>query len=199
MEYTPSGSYTKPILSPARDAYEILLHPNTWYRVQVDHISVHHLYTKYIIFLALIPALGWTLRSTIIDHQSVMQAGFYGAVLYVLAFAFPALAALIVETLASFFEGSTTPVTSLKLVTYSYTPWCILTGVLAMFPQWISDIGFILSFYGLYIFYTGIPTMAKVPQERIFAFYFTALMGAALLLVFNLGVMSAVSSIHGLR
>jgi hypothetical protein len=190
----PSGSET-PRVGRATRILQIFVHPRSrWRVVKHEHETVKDLYRDYILWLSLIPAWSGLLDDVFEAGHPFAESLLYALVLYGLSIAFPAVAALIVERVASLLEGTADPLDALKLVTYSYIPWCI-SGIWKLLPSHFEEIGTLLSFYGLYVFFSGIEDMVSVPEDRTFAFSSTCLLLFALVLLLDLGVLSAVAAL----
>jgi hypothetical protein len=154
-----------------------------------ESLSVKEIYVQHIMPLSVVPALAQFCRKVFLDEASLLPSLLSALLLYGLIFAFPALTALFIEKLSFFFEGRTTPANALKLASYSVSPWCIF-GMLQMAPDPAPELEKLLSFYCLYVFYTGIPETTNIPEDRNFAFFFTTLAGALAIILFNSGIMS---------
>jgi len=88
----------------------------------------------------------------------------------------------IISLLAPGFGGQKNDVQALKVAAYSSTPvW--LAGVFNIHGRFLI-LGIIVSFYGLYLLYLGLPTLMKVPKDR--AMGYTAVVIIASIVLFLL-------------
>jgi hypothetical protein len=154
-------------------AREILLHPKQeWMRIEKEPTSVGDLYRKYIAPLAAIgpvaAIIGWSVFGI-----GVPFAGRYrmplgsalasGVARYVLALIGVFVLALIIDSLAPSFSGQKSRTQALKVAAYASTAaWC--AGIFALVPP-LAFLG-ILGLYSLYLLYSGLPVLMKVPQDR---------------------------------
>ena len=78
------------------------------------------------------------------------------------------LMSYVIDFLAPRFEGKADFLASNKLVVFSSTPsW--IGGLLGLFPP-LSLLGILFSFYGLYLFYLGVPIIKKIPPSKALLF-----------------------------
>ena len=90
--------------------------------------------------------------------------------------------AQVVNLLAPGFGGQKNDVQALKIATYSNTPvW--LAGIFNIHGRFLI-LGIIVSLYGLFLLYLGLPTLMKVPQDR--AMGYTAVVIIASIVIFLL-------------
>jgi len=156
-------------------AKNILLTPKTeWPVIAGETETVQGLYTKYIIWLAAIPAIFGFIKNSIFGHSffgvtvhTPIGAGLAGMVVYyVLALAMVFVMALIIDALAGTFGAQKNQVQALKTVAYAYT------------ASWIAGAGVILGLalggllmlaggiYAIYLLYLGLPNTMKCPPEK---------------------------------
>ena len=108
-----------------------------------------------------VPFLG-TMRTPIMAGIGVTIFSF------VMAFVGTYVLSLIINGLAPTFGGEKNPAQALKVAVYSYTPaW--IAGVLQIFPG-LGLLGALISLYGLYLLYLGLPRLMKSPQEKSIAY-----------------------------
>lgn len=186
----------------------ILLQPKQeWTVIAPESTDTQTLYTSYIMILAAIPAVIMILNSLFLGSLfgrmgAAVGIGFglVGAILgYVLSLAMVYVVALIADVLAPNFDGEKNLMQSLKLVTYSMTAsW--VGGVFNIIPLLGVLLSILASLYGIYIFYTGVGTMKKVPEAKavgytvvviIVAIVVGAIIGAITGMVMGLGMMGA--------
>ncbi|HEY3219462.1 MAG TPA: YIP1 family protein [Gemmatimonadales bacterium] len=88
----------------------------------------------------------------------------------------------IISLLAPGFGGQKNDVQALKVAAYSSTPvW--LAGIFNIHGRFLI-VGLIVSLYGLFLLYLGLPTLMKVPQDR--AMGYTAVVIIAAVVIFLL-------------
>ncbi|MGH7025150.1 MAG: Yip1 family protein, partial [Caulobacteraceae bacterium] len=70
----------------------------------------------------------------------------------------------IIDALAPSFDGQKSQIQAMKLAVYSYTAaW--VAGILNILPI-LGILAIIAAFYGLYIFWLGLPKLMKSPAEK---------------------------------
>ena len=153
----------------------ILLEPKVeWPKIAAERASIGSLYTSYIVPLAGfavlcgfirnllgVTVLGVTYRPSYME--SVTSAVWQLAVQLVGVF----LLALVMETLAPYFDGQKDRIGALKLAGYSATAaW--LSNVFLLIP-WLGILT-LLSLYTLYLIRTGAPVLLKVPENKAIVF-----------------------------
>jgi hypothetical protein len=83
------------------------------------------------------------------------------------------ICALVIDALAPSFGSEKNMGRSVQLVAYSYTPaW--VGGLLAIYPP-IALIGALVSLYGLYLLYIGMPKLKKTPADKHVGYYVVSL------------------------
>ena len=178
-------------------AREILFHPKQeWMVIEKEPTSVGDLYRKYIAPLAAIgpvaAIIGWSVFGI-----GVPFAGRYrmplgsalasGVARYVLALVGVFVLALIIDSLAPTFSGQKSRTQALKVAAYASTAaWC--AGIFALVPP-LAFLG-ILGLYSLYLLYSGLPVLMKVPQDRA-AGYTLVVVVCAIVLFALIGWISA--------
>ena len=179
----------------------ILLQPTAeWRKIDGEPASVGGLYRGYIAPLAAIPAVCGLIGMVVVGY-SIGLPGVVGAsahtpliggivsasARYLFSLAMVYVLALIIDALAPTFGGQKDFIQALKLSAYSETAaW--IAGVLLLIPA-LSQIAALLSLYGLYLLYRGLPILMKTPQEKalpytglilLAAFVLTLVVGAVL-------------------
>lgn len=168
----------------------ILLTPKTeWAAIDAETASIPELYTRYVIPLALIPAVAGFIGGSLVGIgipgvgtvRVGILAGLLGAVLqFFLLLALVYVLALIINELATMFGGRMDIVAAFKVAAYSSTPaW--LTGIVMIVPifAFLSVVGL----YSLYLLHLGLPLLMRAPVERAWA-YTAVVAGAAVGLAF---------------
>jgi Yip1 domain len=154
----------------------ILLKPKEeWVKIEAEQATTQGLYTHYILILAALPVICRFLGSVIFGYSFfgvTYRPGFVGAlggaiVQYVLSLVGVFILALIIDALASTFNGQKSQIQALKLAAYSWTAaW--LAGCFALIPA-IGMLS-ILGLYSLYLLYVGVPILMKAPQDKAFMY-----------------------------
>lgn len=152
---------------------QVLLNPTTiWQNIKSDPVSIGDMYTRYICILAAVPFVCLFIGASLIGYSlygTTWRMPFFGglisyAIEYALALGMVYVVALIVQKLASSFEGRIDLRDSVKFVGYAFTP-AYVAGLLNILPGLVI-IGALLSAYSIYLFYQGIEPMTGVPATR---------------------------------
>jgi hypothetical protein len=151
----------------------ILLDPQAeWPIIERESGDPSFLFTTYVAVLALIPALAGFIGTVLIGvtvpvigtvRMPLLSGLFHAVFGYVLTFVIVYVVAIIVDALAPTFGGQKNFQNALKLTVYSYTPaW--LAGIFLLIPglRFLT----LLSLYGLYLLYTGLPPLMKAPKDK---------------------------------
>ena len=168
----------------------ILLTPKPeWAAIDAETTGIPELHTRYVIPLALIPAVAGFIGGSVVGIgvpgvgtvRIGILAGLLGAVLqFFLLLALVYVLALIISELATMFGGRMDIVAAFEVATYSSTPaW--LVGIFMIVPifAFLSVVGL----YSLYLLYLGLPILMRAPIERAWA-YTAMVAGAAVGLAF---------------
>jgi hypothetical protein len=175
----------------------ILFDPQAeWPVIERESGDPSFLFTTYVAVLALIPALAGFIGTVLIgvtvpvigSVRMPLLSGLFHAVFgYVLTFVIVYVVAIIVDALAPTFGGQKNFQNALKLTVYSYTPaW--LAGIFLLIPglRFLT----LLSLYGLYLLYTGLPPLMKAPKDKALMYGLAVVVGALVLTI-------AVAAIQG--
>jgi hypothetical protein len=143
-----------------------------WPRVAKEPVDWVSLMTRYVVLLALIPALcgfiGACIIGVIVPGTGVVRAalfdGVFGAIFFYLEnFAVVLALGLSLYLAAPLVGGRRNFAAALALAVYSYTPvW--LTGIFLLLPglHFLRLTGF----YGAYVLLIGLPAMMRTPPSR---------------------------------
>jgi hypothetical protein len=145
----------------------IILRPESeWPVIAGEPGEAKTIFIHYVAILALIPAICGFLGGLIIGTPPV--AGALDAILgYVSTFVLVYAGAWIVNGLATLFKGERNFPNALKLTVYSLTPlW--LAGVFTLVPALRFLI--MLGLYGLYLLWTGLPPLMRIPENKAFPY-----------------------------
>ncbi len=146
----------------------------------------------YPIVLAIIPSVAWYYGTTQVGwsigdgdtlkltHESALgiAIALYGSVLAALGFI-----GYMVHWMSVTYGAQSSLVKGLALSGFTATPFFI-AGVVGFYPHFTIDflISFIAIAHGVYLLYTGIPIMMKVPEDRGFLFA-SAVLGVAMVML----------------
>lgn len=169
---------------------DILLRPKpTWDVIDGEAATVKGLYTGYAMILAALPViaglLGKLLLAPMMGHLAIYSpVGLIvgAAVHYVLALVGIYIFALVVDALASSFDGTKNQIQAFKAVIYGATAsW--VGGALVFVPV----IGWLIAMagglYSLYLFYLGLPKLMKVPEGKALGFVIVSVIVAVVIQV----------------
>lgn len=178
-------------------AKDISLKPKeTWLVIKNESTTIKELYTSYAALLAAIPAIATFIGFSVIGistygfhYRASLGSGIGRAIVsYVLSLVGLYVVASIIDTLAPTFGSSKNLLNAFKVVVYSCTPsW--LAGILIIFPA-LSPIALLLSLYGLYIFYLGLPILMETPPEKSLGYFIVTIIATIVIFV----VIGAISS-----
>jgi Yip1 domain len=166
----------------------VLVDPaGAWPRVAKEPADWVALMTRYVVLLALIPALcgfiGVSIIGVIVPGTGVVRTalfdGIFGAIfLYLENFVVVLALGLLLRLAAPLFGGRRDFGAALALIVYSYTPvW--LAGIFLLLP----GLHFLMltGFYGAYVLLVGLPAMLQTPPPRALRFA-TLIVACALVL-----------------
>jgi hypothetical protein len=151
----------------------ILLRPrDEWPEIRGEKGTVWEIYVSYAAILAGIPVLARLIGSTVIGmsffgirYRAPLLSGLgYAIVSYLLSLAGLYLFAFVVEGLAPRFGSEKNLINAMKLSVYASTAYWV-AGILFIVPA-LWFVGIILSLYGLYVLYLGLPVMLRTPKDR---------------------------------
>lgn len=153
---------------------QILASPKTeWPLIAAEPATVKGLYLNYIVILAAIPAVAGFIRGSLIGNgafgitiRTPIPQGILMAVLtYALSLLVVYVVALIVNALASTFEGRQDMVQALKVVAYSYTAaWVAGAFVILPWLGWLVAVAGAV--YSIYLMYLGMSPVMKNPPQK---------------------------------
>jgi hypothetical protein len=166
----------------------VLVDPaGAWPRVAKEPADWVSLMVRYVVLLALIPALcgfiGASIIGVIVPGTGVVRValfdGIFGAIfLYLESFVVVFALGLLLHLSAPLFGGRRDFGAALTLAIYSYTPvW--LTGIFLLLPG--LRFLMLIAFYGAYVLLRGLPVMLQTPPPRA-ARFATLIVACALVL-----------------
>jgi len=172
----------------------ILLQPNSeWPVIKQERTDLQTLYLKYVLILAVIPAVAGFIANAFVGTLSagrVSVGNAFGAAVvgYVLSLILVFVVALIADSLAPTFGGRKKVDQALKLVAYSMTAsW--VAGAFAFIPVLGWLISLLGGLYALYLFYLGAPVMMRIPEGKTIG-YTAATVAAAIVIGFIMGMVT---------
>jgi hypothetical protein len=176
----------------------ILLQPKTeWPVIDPEQTSTQALYTGYIMPLAAIGPIAMLIGLSVVGVQmpfmGTMRMSFPSllsqvAVSYALGLAGVYVLALIINTLAPTFGGTSNLMQALKVAAYGATAaW--VGGIFHLIPS-LAILGLLAALYTLYLLYLGLPVLMKSPPERSMG-YTVSVVIAAIMLFVVIGAVSA--------
>jgi hypothetical protein len=183
-----------PLLTRAKN---ILLSPRTeWLVILTETETPQSLLTKYVIPMALIPAIALFIGYGLIGVDAVIIriSGIrWGVIMAVDSFITSIITyyicTFVIDALAPSFSSEKNIGKSAQLVAYSYTAvW--VAGIFSIVPS-LSILG-ILGLYSIYLFYLGVPVMKKTSEDKRILYM---IVSAIVIIVVGLVVNTIVSRI----
>ena len=183
-----------PLITRAKN---ILLSPKTeWLVILTETETPQSLLSKYVIPMALIPAIAFFIGHGLIGIDAVIIriSGIrWGVIMAVDSFITSIITyyicTYVVDALAPSFSSDKNIGKSAQLVAYSYTAvW--VAGIFNILPS-LSILG-ILGLYSIYLFYLGLPVMKKTPEDKRISYM---IVSAIVIIVVGLVVNTIVSRI----
>jgi len=153
-----------------------------WEKIKAETTGIAQVMTGYAVLLALIPAifglLGYSLIGVSMGVFGVIRYPFtYGLIWaiiwYILTLVGLYVDGIIINALAPSFDSKQNPVNAYKLAVYSTTP-LFIAGILYIVPT-LGILVFLISLYGLYLLYVGMPIMMETPREKVVGYLIVAI------------------------
>jgi hypothetical protein len=167
----------------------ILLTPHVeWPVIAQEKGEASALFIRYVAILALIPALGRFIGTSLVGWYAPISSSLAGAlVIYLSGFAIVYGLALIIDALAPRFGAQKDFAGALKLAVYSTTPvW--IAGIFLLVPGLSFLV--ILGLHGAYLLWAGLPVLMRVPAEKALP-YTAVVAGCGLLVAVGLALIEA--------
>jgi hypothetical protein len=180
----------------------ILFDPaNSWQKVKEEKIDIKQFLFSYVLILAAIGPVSQFIGYVIIGRAFGFRLSFFGGLFnlilsYVVSIAGIALASFIMGQLSLSLNYKKDFIEHFKLISYSLTPYWILS-VFYIIPP-ISAIAIIGGLYSLYLLYLGTPIVIEVPKEKIII-YIIILVIILFIIYFCLNLLSSGAFLLGLR
>ena len=175
---------------------DILVRPrDAWYDIAEEQTTIRRLYVSYAMILAAVPVIAQLIGMTVVGIMFLgvrYRAPFHGAlgyaiISYILSLAGLYLFALILNALAPKFGSRENLDQAMKLSVYSSTPYWI-AGILLVIPA-LSPVVVLLSLYGFFLLYVGLPILMETPRERI-TVYFILILAISMVISALTGVLA---------
>src|SRR5262249_30900248 len=153
-----------------------------------------YLFANYMAYVAAIPPIAGFVGMSIIGvsipsvgtFRVPLIAGLLAAVIsYLLSFAIVYAIAIIVDQLAPRFGGQKDFGNALRVTVYSFTPYWV-AGLCQLVPS-LRFVGYVVAFFGVYLVWTGLPRLMKVPADKAIVYVVAAVVCAAVI-TFVIGV-----------
>lgn len=183
-------------------AKKILLTPKTeWPVIDGEPSTVGDIYKNYVLILAAVPAIAGLIGTALIG-MSVLGVAFRvpivtalssAIVIYIFSLISVYVLSLIIDALAPTFGGTKNPNQAFKVAAYSYTAGWV-AGILMIVPQ-LETIVRLLSLYGFYLLYLGLPLLMKAPKDKALGYTIVTVIAAIILFIIVGAVVAAVSSV----
>jgi len=142
---------------------KLLLTPDDALReVKTEEWSAMEAAKNYVAIVAAIPALAALIG--LIGRGGFFRVLIFAALMYVMGFVNVYVLAKIMDLLAPYFGSTQTETGSFKLSAYAFTP-AFVAGVLNVNPS-LSTLGTLVSLYGIYILYLGLPVLMGTPENK---------------------------------
>jgi hypothetical protein len=159
----------------------ILFQPKeTWPKIKAEPKNFSQVLTGYAMPLAALPAIFGLLGYVLIGYRYgvgpigvVLRVPFISALIwaivsYVLTLVGLYVEGIVINALAPSFGSKPDSLSAFKLAVYAYTP-AFIAGILRIFPA-IAFLVFLISLYGIYLLYLGLPVMMETPKEKIIVY-----------------------------
>ena len=186
-------------------AKNILITPKTeWEVIKNEQTYVSDLFTKYVLILALIPAVAGFIGQSLVgislgpfgSYKMPVERGLLYLILYyAMTVGAVYLLAFIVDALAPSFGSQKDMIASLKVVVFSYTAaW--VAGIFQIFPL-LGFLGVIGGLYGLYLLYLGLKIVKETPQDKLVG-YFIVIIIVTIVVYFVIGMIVTAIAFGGM-
>lgn len=183
----------------------VLYHPkDEWKLIREEHYSALKCYTAHMIWLAAIPPLaafigttqmGWSIAGGEFVRLTVASALPIAIAFYVALLAGAGVMAWFVHWMEKTYGSQSSFDDCMVLTAFTATPM-FLAGLAALIPVLWFDVlvGMGAVAYTIYLLYTGVPVIMKVPEDRGFFFASSILTVGLVVLVGMLAVTAALWS-----
>lgn len=142
----------------------IVLRPRAeWKVIEQEPETLSELFISYVAILAAIPEVARFIGQSFIGgYFPIVPSLVRAVVVYLVTFAMVYVIAGVIDLLAPRFGGEKNFANAVKLSVYSHTPlW--LAGIFLLIPG--LNFLLILGVYGVYLLWTGLPLLMRVPEQ----------------------------------
>lgn len=148
----------------------ILLRPGPEWDIIAGELStVRGLFTGYACILAAIAPVALVLQSMLFLHWTLPLVIGWAAITYIGALLGVFILGIVIDALATSFDGQKNRDQAMKLAVYSYTAvW--VAGILNIVPA-LGILALLAGLYGLYILYLGLPKLMRAPQDKAIGYF----------------------------
>ncbi len=141
---------------------------DAWEGVARSPLSHIQIFERYAFLISAVPAVSMPLGLVLAGKIGFGTALFHIVLGYLVAIDFLYGASYGVFLLAPLFGGKASPDGAAKLVIYSMIPIYVLSIFLLVPPL---KMGAVAGLFGLYLFYRGIPVVARIPEDKHLTFF----------------------------
>jgi hypothetical protein len=169
-----------------------------WAAIKSETHTVLSLYTKYVMILAAIPAVGNFIGQSVVGFSALgptyrvpVAAGVASLVIsYVLSLGSVYLMAMVIDALAPKFAGSQDFIQAFKVAAFFPTAaW--LAGIFSIIPA-LAILWLVGTLYSLWLLYTGLSQLMEVPEDKSIA-YTTVVLLVAIVIMMICAVVAALA------
>lgn len=182
----------------------IMLKPNLeWGKIKEESLSVSKLFSSYVLFLALIPAIVQFLRFGFVGfrvpyrgwYKFGMGMSFLRAVLvYIFILGSVYLFGFIINALAPAFSSSQNLNNAMNFAAYGLTP--LLVGSVLYLIPFLGRLDILVGLYGIYILYLGFMTpLVDAPKDKAVIYFAVCVVLAGLLLAVVWGILDTIFTV----
>ncbi len=166
----------------------ILFQPKeTWPKIKADGENFGEVLTRYAVPLAAIPAFFGLLGHSIFFRIFFGFSLIWAIVYYILILIGLYVEGIVINALAPSFGSRQDSTDAFKLAVYAYTP-VFVAGILNIFPM-LGILAFLISLYGLYLLYLGLPVMMETPKEKVIGYLVVTII-VLIIIYFIIGAIS---------
>jgi len=186
---------------------EILLNPkDTWLKIKDETTGIAQVFTGYAMPLALLPAVFGMLGYALIGHRygfgpvsgvyrvSFPYALIWAIISYVLTLIGLYIEGIVINALAPSFGSKQNTVNAYKLAVYASTP-AFIAGILNIVPM-LGILVFLISLYGIYLLYLGIPVLMETPPEKAIGYTIVIIV---VMIIVNIVIGAIAGTVVGIR
>ena len=164
-------------------AKNMIITPKTeWEVIKMEDTDASEILKRYIIPLALIPAIasfiGYGLigyKIPFIGHVASMKTGVLQAVISLItSIGGIYITAIVINALATNYGGTKSMNKALQLVGYSYTA-AFVGGIFNILPS-LRFIGMLAGFYSLYVLYMGLKPLMKPAEDKVTVYFIISIL-----------------------